>query len=314
MTEAAAQVAAPQGQGQGTPKGANPQGNGNPQGAKPPPAPEPSTPPGIDLEAEVDATVSGEKRKVKLKQLLRDYQKYEHAEKRLWESSQKEKELKTAEERLRQFLNTGKGNPRYLLEKVLGSPAAVKKFAEDFIWEEIQNQKKTPEQIELERYKRQEQERLDYEQADKARAAQEESQSRVAQLRDHYDKLFSEALQKSNLPKNAETVERMSKVYMSYLKNGYEPSMDEVMDDVQGSYTKDIQALLGGLSGERLYNLLGEDLWKKAREYDVSRLASPTGRPPVGSSTLAPPVMSAPKNDKMSIHDAKALWRKNAGM
>lgn len=265
----------------------------------------------FDYDREVETVIDGEKQKVPIKKLIRDYQKYSAAERRLMTASEQNKAVEKEKAQLRQFVQTAKNNPALALSRLLGSDDAVKKFAEDYIWSEIQKSKKTPEQIELERYRADEHQRKADEAANKELSDREQAQQRVEQLRERYDSMFTEALQKTNLPKTAETVERMSKIYMSALKQGYEPSMDEVMDEVEQSYLGDIKSLLGGLTGERLYKMLGEDLWKKAREYDVSRLASPT---PQRKSDPQPAVNVSKQDDRMSIHDAKALWRQRAGL
>ena len=108
-----------------------------------------------------------------------------------------------------EFVHLLKTNPRAILsDPRIG--VDVKKFAEEILWEHLQDQSLTPEQknqrkieAELKRYK-------DQEESTKKESDQKQAEIEQKQHEAAYEKKIMTALDSGNLPKNQFTVKRMA--------------------------------------------------------------------------------------------------------
>ena len=160
-----------------------------------------------------------------------------------------------------------------------------RKIAEDYLWEQLQDEQMSPEQKaqrdqqrELEKYRKAEQDRRAKEDGDR----QKELHSKYAQ---DYDKRISAALATSGLPKTTGTVRRMVE-YMSHdVKLGLSRDPSDYVDMVREDYMRDIQELFGSTDGDTMLKFLGEEGSKKIRASDLKRLKTTT---PTEGHTFVP--------------------------
>jgi hypothetical protein len=232
--------------------------------------------------------------------LLRRAQKATGAERRFEEAAQLKKSLQEAvaeakKNPLRAIEEFGlkeifASNPQLILD-LLG-PDKFKAFAEETIWQDIQNQQKSPEQLELEQLRAWRQK----EEAEREAKAKEEEMTKAERqehelrekYRAQYEETFMSALEKSNLPKTPESVARLSKMMMSAMENGYEPDLKELVEAVEESYKHEHKVLYKDMSAEQLYALLGDDSVKKIKEYDLNRVKSAKASPFTKKTGSAP--------------------------
>lgn len=171
-------------------------------------------------------------------------------------------------------------NPKAIID-LLG-PERAQKFAEDLIWHQMQQEKMSPEQRELEELREQ---KKAWDAAKQKREEDEKTQAFEAERnewREKYTAQFGEALDQFGLPKTPETIEIMASLNYAALENGYEPDLKELAEATRTQLTDRTRSLLGGLDEAALFDLLGEDISKKLRMHDISRLKSPTSpQPPV---------------------------------
>jgi hypothetical protein len=194
------------------------------------------------------------------------------------------------------------------LRKVLTDPRIgidLKKFAEEYVWEQIQEQQLTPEQkkqrdrdAELQRYKDEEKKGKEEREANENR----ELQQRFAQ---DYDQRITSALTAAALPKTPATVKRMAFYMLQAVQNGYELEPGDLVEQVRKDYIEEVQGLFGQTDGDTLLSLLGEDVAKKIRDGDLKRLKSTQGSQ---FATPAPKPGGGKGREKPKKLDGKA-WR-----
>ena len=123
----------------------------------------------------------------------------------------------------------------------------------------------------------------------------------------------------SGLPKTPQTLKRVAELMHSALKKGYELDVATAVDMVRESYQNDMMELYGKLDGDKLVGLLGEDLAKKIRMYDLQRLKA-KHNPPPSEATLQQQQQAAPRRTEpkapttMRTSDWLDQIRKKAGV
>jgi hypothetical protein len=216
--------------------------------------------------------LDGQELEVDEDELLRGYQLRKVSDKRLEEGVNARKQAEA-------LLHMLKTDPK----RVLSDPRIgvdVKKFAEDIIYQQIQEEMMTPEQRELSQYKRRVAEYEAQQAKIKQQEAIKEQEMLYSQRRDAYAKDISEALADSGLPKNDFTVNRVIHHMTKAIKSGFgKVTARDVMDLVHTDYVKDIKSLFGSSSEETLMKLLGDEVSSKIRNYDINKFKEAKGIP-----------------------------------
>ena len=192
-------------------------------------------------------------------------------------SNKRFEEAKQMRQQAEQFMEMLRKDPK----AVLSNPALgvdLRKFAEEVVWEHIQESSLTPEQKkardverELQKYKAQEEEH-------KKAETERQMQALHQKYASDYDRKITSALQASGLPKTPATVKRMAEYMFTAVQNGYDLEPSDLVEQVRKDYQDDIQQLFGQTSEDMLLSLLGEGTAKKLRNADMKRLKSPTGK------------------------------------
>ena len=212
--------------------------------------------------------VNGKEREYTEDEVIRRAQMFESAEEKFQEAAKRTKQME-------QFIEALKTNPAAILSHPeLGID--MRKLAEEYLTKEVKREMMSPEERELEElrtFKQQyEEQRQNEEKKRLTEQQQQELQALQQRQREHFDKQISEVLSKSNLPKNAYTVKKVAELLHSAVSKGYELDVQLAVDMVKESYLTDIQSLVGSLDGEHLLSMLGGDIAKKIRQYDLNRL------------------------------------------
>lgn len=208
--------------------------------------------------------VDGAESEVDEDELLRGYQTRKASAKHLEEAAAIRKQAEN-------FLELLKTNPR----KVLSHPTLghdLRKFAEEILGEALEDELMEPSARELKQLKQQLKEREEKEAAQKAYAEEQIRNELKVKYTEHYQNEILKTLEAADLPKTPETVKRMA----YYMHQGLSRSMDlkpsDVVDLVKEDYMVAIKSLFGSVDGEKLMELLGEDVTSKIRKVDVSRV------------------------------------------
>ncbi len=168
------------------------------------------------------------------------------------------------------------------LRQILQDPRIgvdLKKFAEDYVWEQIQEQQLTPEQ----KAQRDKDARLAAYEAQEAKAKEagvtREQQAAQARYETGYQTKIMNALEAGGIPKTPEAVSRMAEYLYRAVEAGYDLSPEDLVAQVRQDYMGDLTAVLGAADGEQLLALLGEANAEKLRKADLKRLKNPQGNP-----------------------------------
>jgi hypothetical protein len=151
----------------------------------------------------------------------------------------------------------------------------VRKLAEQFLYERIQEDAMTPEQKESLEAKRKVKEYEDMIQQQKVDDQNKQMATLRAKYEDSYSKDIIETLKVSGLPQTPSTVRRMAYYMHQALLKGYELKANDVVSLVRQDYETEIKELFGPLDAQTLVELLGEDTAKKIRLADLSKLKKP---------------------------------------
>lgn len=176
-----------------------------------------------------------------------------------------------------QFFETLKTNPKAILmnpefQQMIG----FREIAEEYLGSELKRELMDPVQRELEELrdfktkqqdsvKKQEQDRL-------TKAQQTELQQLQHRAMQEYDVSITEALKTASLAKTPDAVNRVVAYMEKALSNGYEIDPATAVGIVQDQYRSDLQAMAGNLDGEQLVKFFGDDIIKKLRKYDLTRI------------------------------------------
>ena len=259
--------------------------------------------------------VNGVEREYDEETVIRRAQLAESADQKFQEASKLRKQTEAFIQALRDDPVSVLTNPKLGVD--------MRKIAEQFLAKEYQREMVSPEQRELEELRefkaqreREAQEAQEHEQMTTREREFAAQQQKYAQ---EYDRQIGEGLMNSGLPKTPQTLKRVAELMHSALKKGYELDVATAVDMVRESYQNDMMELYGKLDGDKLVGLLGEDLAKKIRMYDLQRLKA-KHNPPPSEATLQQQQQAAPRRTEpkapttMRTSDWLDQIRKKAGV
>lgn len=210
------------------------------------------------------------------------------AQKRMAHSSQLEKEI-------RHFVDELRKNPR----RVLSDPKLgidLKKIAAEMIEEEIENSRKSPEQLEKEKL----QNELKAIKEEREREKEELKQKELARLQEiefqRYETSIQKALEKSDLPTSPYVVKKMADYMLLGLQNNIELSPDEILPIVKDEIQNDIKSMFSVMPDEVIESMVGKDVFNRIRKKNVNKAKEI--KAPQALKNIAKDVASKGKTDK----------------
>lgn len=152
----------------------------------------------------------------------------------------------------------------------------MRKAAEEFLWEQIQDEQTSPEEKAQReaQSKAQKWDELEQKKQQAIREQQEEQENSF--LMEDYDKKVTTALTNSRLPKTTGTVRRMVDYLTQDIEAGVNRDPSEYADAVYSDYIQDVSELFEPMEGDQIMKILGEKILKKIRESDIKRLKTTT--------------------------------------
>lgn len=233
--------------------------------------------------------IDGAEQEVSEEELLRGYQTASAAQKRMQEAAMSRKQVE-------EVINLLRKDPfKVLTDPSLGINA--RELAEKFLMQQLEDEA-NPKDAENRKLKQQ----LEQIEEEKRLARQDEEKRQaevlIKQHTENYTKDISNALETSGLPKTNHTVKRMAYYMAEGLKRGLDLSAKDVVDYVRNDYMNDVKELFSSSDGEILLKLLGEDVAKKIRKYDLSRVSNP-----INKVTNTERTNSTKSNKKMSSRE-----------
>jgi hypothetical protein len=217
-------------------------------------------------------------------------------------SNKKFQEAAKIRKQSEQLINLLKTDPMSVLQHPsLGHD--VRKIAEEFLYQRLQEDKMTPAERELMEVK----EKLRQKEAEENAVKEAETEKQNATLRAHYEDEYTKdilsTLKVSGLPQTSSTVKKMAYYMYQGLERGVELKASDVVKLVEEDYKRDIQEFITPLDSDRLTNFLSEDLLKKIRSIDLARLKKPGQVVPAKDQAPSSNSTTSPK--KISIEE----WR-----
>lgn len=203
--------------------------------------------------------------------LTKQLQLAKMGQKRASEAAQLQKEVQA-------FIKALKEDPR----KVLADPNIgidIKQLAAQVIEEEIENSKKSPEQLEKEKLQKELQELRDQQAREKEERDQREFERLQASEYERYDMLMSKALEKSDLPKSPYVVKKMADYMLLSLQKGVDLSPDEVLPLVRQELQNDIKEMFAVMPDEVIEGIVGKDVIGRIRKKSVAKAKQQTAPP-----------------------------------
>lgn len=208
-------------------------------------------------------------------------------------SQSKSQEAKALESEVVSFLQELKTNPR----KALANPLIgidVKQLAAEILEEEIENSKKSPEQLKIEEYEAKLKAIEDERQREKKEAEERAYQQTLERSYEKYENMLTSALESNpDLPSNPYIVDKMTKYMSIAVDAGYEPDMEIIANIVRDEVNNDVRHLLNVLPVDKVEALMGKDVLDKLRK---SRLAS-AKKAPTPMKSIAKDVAAVKKEE-----------------
>lgn len=221
------------------------------------------------------------------------------SQKRMAESAKMQKDVE-------EFVNLLKTNP----EAVLSDPSIgidLKKFAAKIIEQEIENSKKSPEQVEREKLEK-ELKALREEREKEKESSQKKDLERLQQQEyERYDILMTQALEKSDLPKSPYVVKKMADIMLLGLENGVDVLPQDVLPLVREEIVSDLRDMFAVMPEDVIESIVGSDKINKIRKRKVAQ-----SKQPIAQTTTANQIKDigtsgkkdAPKEEKkISVGD-----------
>lgn len=208
--------------------------------------------------------------------LTRQFQMAKAAQKRMSEFSQLQKEV-------RSFVEALKKDPR----KVLTDPTIgldVKKFAAEILEEEIQNSKKSPDQLAREKLERELKDLKEQRDNEKKENSAKELSRLQEQAYERYDIAISNAIEKTDLPKSPYVLGKITDLMILAVQNGLDISADDIMPVVREDIANDLKQMFAVMPEEAIERIVGKDVLTKIRKKNISKVKSAAAPTPLKSS------------------------------
>lgn len=209
---------------------------------------------------------------------------------------------------LQDFVSELKKNPR----KILSDPdlgVDVKKLAAEILEEEIENSKKSPEQLEREKLERELRELKEEREREKKELQDRELQQRTQQEFERYDMLVEKALSSSDLPKSPYIVKKMAEHMLIGLQAGYDITPEDVIPLIREEMHSDLKEMFSAMPEDIIEKLIGKETINKIRKKNIAK-AKAQAKPPVPvQSSVKDTGKKASEDASQSSTDKKKSYR-----
>lgn len=238
--------------------------------AKAPAKPAPEAKPEPPKPSLKKVKVDGKEELVDEDELLRTYAKAKGAEAKFREAAEMKKQVD-------QFVEAFKRDPLSLLMNE-GLPIDRKSLGEKLLLAELEREMLTPEQRKLQEYEAKLKDVETKEQQAKREAEERETEQKRELKRQEISQMFSKAMEFSSLSKDPETaavaMRDMAMMLRAAKERGIEVSPEELARHAESKFYKGMRSLAETLEPADLIQVLGPDITKKIRKYDLAQLKS----------------------------------------
>lgn len=296
-TSTPVEISAPEPSPETTPK-ETPEGGSNSTENKEPPKPS-------EPKRKLKVKVHGKEEERDEDEIVRDYQKYAHAQTLAQEAAMSKKQVA-------EFVKALQEDP----EKVLSNPKlGIKRreLAEKWLREELERELADPKDLELAELKRYKEEREAQEKEAAEAKEQEEFDAKVAEQRKEIEDKLVAAMESTKLAKDEATLRSMAYYLRTCEARGIEVTPEEIAQHVEERLLGNYMTLAKSRKAADLVKLLGDDVVNEIRKYDLEQLRAqrqPKDAPP-------PPVAKPREPKEPQVYDrfaAAEMARKKLGL
>lgn len=196
-----------------------------------------------------------------------------------------------------QFIEDLKKNPR----KALSDPTIgmdLKKFAADIIEEEIENSKKSPEQLKYEEAQRELKDLKEQREKEKMTAEQREQERMREHYFQEYETQLLKALETNAIPKSSQAIKKFADYMETAIGANKDVSINDLVPLVQEELRSDLKGHLDALPDDQLEDFIGKDIINRLRKKNVAKVKA-AQNPALKGSTTAPSTGKAePKSEE----------------
>jgi len=173
------------------------------------------------------------------------------------------------------FIDELKKNPR----KVLSDPnigVDLKKLAVEMIEEEIENSKKSPDQLQREKLEIELKALKEERDNEKEESKKRDFERIQGEQYERYDMLMTQALEKSNLPKSPYIVKKMADYMLMGISKGMDVTPEDVLPIVREEMHNDLKEMFAVMPEEVIEQLVGKDTLNKIRRKNLQKAKATT--------------------------------------
>jgi hypothetical protein len=196
-------------------------------------------------------------------------------------------EKASIEKEVLQFLDDLKKNPK----KALSDPAIgmdLKKFAAQIIEEEIENSKKSPEQLALEKAQEELKTLKEQREQEKKDAEAKENEALTARYVEQYDNEITAALEGNRIPKTPQAVKKLADYMEVAIGANKDVSFNDLIPIVREELIADYQNHLDALPDDELESYIGKKTIDRIRKRNVAKAKQAASNPAVKAPTKLP--------------------------
>lgn len=218
-----------------------------------------------------EVTVDGEKLLLTRDELMRGFQLGAASHKRFQEAAAARKEAEAA-------LSKIKENPLEAFLEAGGDQKAFRALVEDYLLKEIEYDKLSPEEKELNDLRRYKEEQEVLRQQEAQRKQEELRAQETHMLREQYTKQYTQALSDAGVPASEKAIQFVAKAQLDAMEAGYEMPLDLAIQYYKEEQNNSINNYLSSLPAEQLVDVIGKERMKEIRRQELAGLKNPVSK------------------------------------
>jgi hypothetical protein len=216
-------------------------------------------------------------------------------------------EFGTLQKEVAAFIEALKNDPASVLQDP-NIGIDVKKLAAQIIEREIENSKKSPEQLEREKLEAELKKLQDERKKEQEEAKNRELEQLQQREYERYDMAISNALEKSDLPKTPYVVKKIADYMLLGLKEGIDVNPADVLTLVRDDMQKDLKEMFAVMPEEVIENMIGKDTINRIRKKNLVKAKE---KPPV---PVAKSVVDTGRSEKSEKKTEKMSYKSFFGV
>lgn len=169
-----------------------------------------------------------------------------------------------------EFIEQLRKNPR----KILSDPnlgVDLKKIAAEMLEEEIENSRKSPEQLEKEKLEKELQSLKEEREREKEEMKKKEFERIQQEAYEKYDMQMSRALESSDLPKTPYVVKKMADYMLLGLQNDMDITPEDVLPLVREEMHQDLKDMFAVMPEDVIEQIVGKETINKIRKKQIAK-------------------------------------------